>query len=78
MMSLLRLLHIFLNISALWKGLAGKLVVVPANTSNFQINFSEFEKRINKNTKAVIVNSPNNPSGAVYSEETIIKVNRHA
>lgn len=56
------------------EGVGGKLVVVPANTSNFQINFSEFEKRINKNTKAVIVNSPNNPSGAVYSEETIIKL----
>jgi aspartate aminotransferase len=56
------------------EGIGGKLVVVPANTSNFQINFSEFEKRINKNTKAVIVNSPNNPSGAVYSEETIIKL----
>lgn len=51
-----------------------KLVVVPANTSDFQINFSEFEKRINKHTKAIIVNSPNNPSGAVYSEETIIKL----
>ena len=52
----------------------GKLIVVPANTGNFQINFTEFEKRINKNTKAIIVNSPNNPSGAVYSEETIVKL----
>lgn len=51
-----------------------KLVVVSANVENFQINFEEFEKSINKNTKAVIVNSPNNPSGVVYSEETIIKL----
>lgn len=51
-----------------------KLKVVPAKVDDFQIDFSEFEKIINKNTKGVIVNSPNNPSGAVYSEETIIKL----
>lgn len=51
-----------------------KLVVVSANTESFQINFNEFEKSINENTKAVIVNSPNNPSGVVYSEETILKL----
>lgn len=51
-----------------------KLVVVNANIESFQINFEEFEKSINKNTKAVIVNSPNNPSGVVYSEETILKL----
>lgn len=51
-----------------------KLVVVSANIENFQINFNEFEKSINENTKAVIVNSPNNPSGVVYSEETILKL----
>lgn len=48
-------------------------VVVP-DTKNFQINFDEFEKLVNKNTKAVIINSPNNPSGAVYSEQTIKKL----
>ena len=51
-----------------------QLKVVPAKVDDFQINFPEFEKMINKNTKGVIVNSPNNPSGAVYSEETIIKL----
>ena len=52
----------------------GKLVVVPADKKTFQINFERFVKMINKKTKAVIINSPNNPSGVVYSEETIIKL----
>lgn len=51
-----------------------KLMVVSADTSSFQVNFEELEKLINIKTKAVIVNSPNNPSGAVYSEETIKKL----
>ncbi|HCW54482.1 MAG TPA: pyridoxal phosphate-dependent aminotransferase [Clostridium sp.] len=51
-----------------------QLKVVPADTEKFQINFKEFEKILNKNTKAVIVNSPNNPSGAVYNEDTIKKL----
>ncbi len=51
-----------------------KLQVVPADTDKFQINFSELERRINKNTRGVIINSPNNPSGAVYSQETIKKL----
>ena len=49
----------------------GKLVVVPADTENFQINFDALEKAINEHTRCVIVNSPNNPSGAVLSEATI-------
>lgn len=48
-----------------------KFVPVPADLGNFQINFREMEKCINKNTQAVIVNSPNNPSGAVYNHETL-------
>lgn len=51
-----------------------KLVVVSADTTNFQINFDELEQKINKNTKGVIINSPNNPSGAVYSKATIEKL----
>ncbi|MBQ8828157.1 MAG: pyridoxal phosphate-dependent aminotransferase [Clostridia bacterium] len=51
-----------------------KLVVVPADIESFQINFDEFEKAINEHTRAVLINSPNNPSGAVYSEETIRKL----
>lgn len=48
-----------------------KLVVVPARTEDFQIDFDSFEKLLSPCTKAVIVNSPNNPSGVVYSAETI-------
>ncbi|MBR3811741.1 MAG: pyridoxal phosphate-dependent aminotransferase [Agathobacter sp.] len=50
------------------------LKVVPADTINFQIPFDELEKRLNPHTKGIIINSPNNPSGAVYSKETIVKL----
>lgn len=49
----------------------GKLVIVPPDTGTFQPNLEEMEKRIGAKTKALIVNNPNNPSGVVYSEETI-------
>ena len=49
----------------------GKLVVVPADTKAFQIHLDEVEKRITKHTQALRVNSPNNPSGVVYTEETL-------
>lgn len=51
-----------------------KVVVVPADTEHFQINLEELEKRVNKNTKGVVINSPNNPSGVVYTEETLKKI----
>ena len=50
------------------------LSVIPANTDNFQADLEKFEKAVNKNTKAVIINSPNNPSGVVYSLETIKEI----
>lgn len=50
------------------------LKVVPADTENFQINFDALVQMVNPHTKAVIINSPNNPSGAVYSEETITRL----
>ncbi len=50
------------------------LKVVPADTKDFQIDFIELEKMINAHTKGVIINSPNNPSGTVYSRETIEKL----
>ena len=49
----------------------GKVVVSAPLEPSFQINVSDFESKINENTKAVIINSPNNPSGVVYSEQTI-------
>ncbi|NLI54219.1 MAG: pyridoxal phosphate-dependent aminotransferase [Clostridiales bacterium] len=49
----------------------GRLVVVPADTERFQIDFSALERSINARTQGVIINSPNNPSGVIYSEETI-------
>jgi len=51
-----------------------KLVVVPPNTVDFQPNLDAFSDLITDRTKAVIVNSPNNPTGVVYSEATIIKL----
>ena len=47
------------------------LRVVPANTENFQINFDAFEQMLTPAVQAVLINSPNNPSGAVYSAETL-------
>ena len=52
----------------------GELIVAPTNTVDFQPNLLEFEKVITKKTKAIIINTPNNPSGAVYSEDTIVKL----
>lgn len=52
----------------------GKLVIVPPDTTDFQPNLKKFEKLITDRTKAVIVNSPNNPTGVVYSEATIAKM----
>lgn len=49
----------------------GKLVVVSPNTETFQPNLVELEEKLTAKTKAVIVNSPNNPTGVIYSEETI-------
>ena len=56
------------------ESVGGKLVVVPAQPEDWQIDFAAFEKLVTNHTKAVIVNSPNNPSGAVYSAETIKKL----
>lgn len=52
----------------------GVLVEVSPNTVDFQPKLDEFEKKITPKTKAVIVNTPNNPTGVVYSEETIEKM----
>lgn len=51
-----------------------KLKVVPADTRNFQINFKHFEEMLDEKTAAVLINTPNNPSGAVYNRETLQKL----
>ena len=53
-----------------------KMVVIPADVENFQIDFDALERAITPRTKGVIVNSPNNPCGAVYSEKTIIRLSQ--
>ena len=56
------------------EGAGASVKLIPADTGAFQIDFDAFEQAINENTKAVLVNSPNNPSGAVYSEDTVKKL----
>ena len=50
------------------------LKVVPADIKSFQINFEAFEDMISEKTMAVLVNTPNNPSGICYSTNTIEKL----
>lgn len=54
----------------------GVLKTVPADRETFQPNLQVFESMITEKTKAVIVNSPNNPSGVVYSEDTVRELAR--
>jgi len=50
--------------------------VVPADVPSFQINFDALARMINNRTQAIILNSPNNPSGVVYTRETLKKLAR--
>ena len=52
----------------------GKLVVISPNTVDFQPNLAEFEEKITEKTKAVIINTPNNPTGVVYSDATLTRI----
>ncbi len=49
----------------------GNLVVIPPNFIDFQPDLAELAKKITARTKAVLINTPNNPTGVVYSEETL-------
>lgn len=53
----------------------GKLVVV-SSTEEFQPDFQALAKAINQNTKAIIINSPNNPTGVIYSRQTLLELNQ--
>ena len=53
------------------KNFGGNLVVVPADTENFQLRLDAFLPLVNEKTRVVILNSPNNPSGSIYSAETL-------
>lgn len=64
----------FLEYRTIAGNFGGKLVVVPPDTTEFQPNLKMLEEMITARTKAVIVNSPNNPTGVVYSEDTIKKM----
>ena len=61
----------FLEYGGYVRNYDGELVVISPNTETFQPNLKEFEEKINEKTKAVIINTPNNPSGVVYSRETL-------
>ena len=56
------------------ESVGAKLKVVKPRPEDWQIDFDDFQKLLSDKTKAVIINSPNNPSGAVYSQETIEKL----
>lgn len=56
------------------EGAGAKMTLIPADIEQFQIDFERFEEAINPHTRGVVVNSPNNPSGIVYSEDTIKKL----
>ena len=47
---------------------------IKADIKDFQINFAELEAKLNEHTRAIIINSPNNPTGVVYSEDTLKKL----
>lgn len=53
------------------KNFDGEVKIISARTEDFQLNLDELKSKITSKTKAVIINSPNNPSGVIYSENTI-------
>ena len=53
------------------QGAGAKVKVIPPEIEHFQIDFAAFEQALTPHTKGVVVNSPNNPSGVVYSRETL-------
>ena len=64
----------FLEYGAYVRNYDGVLVEISPDTTTFQPNLAEFEQKITPKTRAVIVNTPHNPTGVVYSEGTIKKL----
>lgn len=64
----------FPEYKAFVEGAGATFNMVQADTKHFQINMQELAQTITRNTKGVIINSPNNPSGVVYGEETIVQL----
>ena len=61
----------FLEYGAYIGNYDGVLVQVDPDTETFQLNLTDFERKLSPKTKAVIINNPHNPTGVVFSEETI-------
>lgn len=64
----------FMEYGAYVRNYDGVLVTVSPDTSSFQPNISELKEKITKRTKAVIINTPNNPTGVVYSPDTLEQI----
>lgn len=64
----------FVEYGAYVRNYDGELVVVPPDTETFQPDLEAFAARIGERTRAVIINTPNNPTGVVYSEETLVRI----
>ena len=60
----------FMEYKAFAEANGSKFVLVPADLDKFQVNIPALAEAVNENTQAVILNSPNNPSGAILTEET--------
>lgn len=64
----------FPEYSVFIKKARGKIKIVKCKDDDFQIDLNAFKAAINANTKAVIINSPNNPTGVVFKEETLVEM----
>ena len=58
------------------EGTGAHIKVVPADTKAFQIDFEKLSESLDENVKAVLINSPNNPTGVVYSEATVMELSK--
>lgn len=64
----------FVEYNSYVEGYNGVLKIVSPNLETFEPNLKELEDKITPKTRALIINTPNNPTGVIYSEETIKKI----